>query len=163
MYKENMDTKIIRENLVNQLKGGQAHMTMMEAVKDFPESKMNIIFPNGTYTSWALLEHIRFSQHDILDFLINSQYREPEWPKDYWPNLKKTVTKKEWDNTLQDFYADLKKLEEMAINENIDLTAKVPNGDGQTYIKELLLIADHNAYHIGEFSIMRQTLNTWSR
>ena len=158
-----MDLQIIRQSLVDQLEGGQAHMTIVDAVKNFPESAMNIIFPKGTYSAWALLEHMRFTQHDILDFMINPHYQEPEWPKDYWPYREDTVTKIEWDKTLQDFFADVKQLQRMAMAQNLDLSAKVPNGSGQTYIREFHLAADHNSYHLGEFAIMRQVMNIWKK
>lgn len=158
-----MDQDIIRENIRLLLHGEQAHMTLQEAVKDFPEEKINTIFPNGTYSSWHLLEHIRITQHDILDFMINPHYKEPEWPKDYWPAPDIKANQKTWNKSINEFLTDLKKLEALVMDKKLTITSKVPQGTTQTYIREFLLVADHNAYHIGEFAIMRQTLDTWKK
>ncbi len=158
-----MDVKVIRENIVHLLRGDQAHMPFEEAVKGFPKPAMNTIFPNGTYSAWALIEHMRFTQHDILDFMVNPHYNEPKWPDDYWPSVNDMVTKNEWDKTVEEFIADRKKLQELALDETIDLTAKIPQGTHQTYLREFHLVADHNAYHLGELAIMRQTLNAWKK
>ncbi|HUD44765.1 MAG TPA: DinB family protein [Patescibacteria group bacterium] len=158
-----MDENVVRESILQLLKGGQAHMSFEEAVKEFPQEAMNTIFPNGTYSSWNLLEHIRRTQHDILDFMLNPNYKELEWPKDYWPEAKAKATQKEWDKTIEQYLQDKKELEKLLMDKKINLSTKVPFGDGQTYIREFLLVCDHNAYHIGEFAIMRQTLNTWEK
>lgn len=157
-----MDENIVRQSIVNLLKGAQAYMPFMEVVQDFPENAINAIFPNGTYSSWHLLEHIRITQNDILEFIVNPKYKEKDWPKDYWPEPEKKATKKEWNETIRLFLEDKKKLEEMVMDKKLNLTAKVPNGDRQTYIREFLLVADHTSYHLGEFAIMRQTLATWA-
>lgn len=158
-----MNDKILREHLLNLLRGGNAHMTLEEAVKTYPVSKMNDIFPNGEYSSWHLLEHIRRTQNDILNFIVNPNYKELEWPKDYWPVRNKKATQKDWNKTIELFGKDIKALEKIAEDPRTDLYAKIPWGDGQTILREILLVADHNAYHIGEFSIMRQVMKTWNR
>lgn len=158
-----MDEQIIRDNIVNLLKGGQAYMTFEEAIKDFPLKAMNTLFPNGTYSSWHLLEHIRLTQYDILNFMINQKYKEPKWPQDYWPTPGKEATKKDWDKTIEQFLHDRKQLEHMVMDKKLILTAKVPNGSGQTFVREFFVVADHTSYHLGEFAIMRQTLGTWKK
>lgn len=158
-----MDEKIIRENIKNLLKGGQAHMTLKEAVQDFPVGEINTTFTNGTYSAWHLLEHIMRTQRDILNFIISPNYIELEWPKDYWPSTEEKATTTRWDKTLNEFFTNLKTLEELVMDRKVDLSKKVPNGDGQTYIREFLLVADHNSYHLGEFAIMRQVMNTWKK
>jgi len=155
--------KLIREQLLNLLKGGNAHMTLIEAVKNFPVSKMNVTFPNGEYSSWHLLEHIRRTQSDILNFIVNSNYKELKWPKDYWPQSQEKATQKDWDKTLKLFDKDIKALEKIISDPKTDLYVKIKWGDGQTILREILLVADHNAYHIGEFAIMRQVLKSWNR
>jgi hypothetical protein len=155
--------KLLQEHLLNLLKGGNAHMTLIEAVKNFPASKMNVIFPNGEYSSWHLLEHIRRTQSDILNFIINPNYKELKWPKDYWPQRQEKATQKDWDKTLKLFDKDIKTLEKITSDPKTDLYAKIKWGDGQTILREILLVADHNAYHIGEFAIMRQILKSWNR
>ncbi len=158
-----MNDKALRDHLLKLLKGGNAHMTLEEAVKDHPLSKINAVFPNGEYSSWHLLEHIRRTQNDILNFIINPKYKELEWPKDYWPERDEKATQKDWDKTITSFRKDLKALEKIVANPKTDLFAKIKWGEGQTILREILLVADHSAYHIGEFAIMRQTMNTWKR
>ena len=152
---------LIREHIVKLLQGGEAHMTLLDAIKDFPQAHYNTIFPNGDYSSWHLLEHIRRTQADILDFITNQNYQELEWPDDYWPAKDQSASKKDWNETIKKYTADLEKLQQLASDPKIELSAKIPWGNGQTMIREFLLVADHTAYHVGEFAIMRQVMNTW--
>ena len=156
-----MTDTFLREQVAHFLKGGQAHMTFTDAVKDFPKSHMNDIFPNGEYTFWHLLEHIRFTQKDILNFMIDSGYEEPAWPTDYWPKKDAKATEKDWKFTIADYEKDLMSLITLVQDTKIDLSAKVPKGTGPKYLKELLMVADHTSYHLGEFGIMRQVLKLW--
>lgn len=153
--------KYTRKELVFHLIKGHAHMTFEEAVADFPVKKMNEMFPNGGYTFWHLLEHIRRTQEDILDFIINPNYKEREWPKDYWPGKREKATKKDWDETISAFLKDRRKLQKLVENSKTDLYKKIPHGTGQTIFREIIVIVDHTAYHLGEFAIMRQALNAW--
>src|SRR5664279_1147167 len=153
--------KILREHIVNLLQGGQAYAPFEEIVKGFPEEHINTIFPNGNYSAWHLLEHIRRTQEDILDFMKNPKYIEKEWPKDYWPETHEKATIKDWEKTISGFKADLQELQKMALDPKINLYEKIPHGTGQTNLREFLLVADHNAYHLGEFAIMRQVQKTW--
>ena len=155
--------KILREHLLSLLKGGNAHMTLDDAVKNYPVSGINDIFPNGEYSSWHLLEHIRRTQNDILNFIVNPNYKELNWPKDYWPERNKKATQKDWKQTIELFEKDTKALEKIVSNPKTNLYAKIPWGEGQTILREILLVADHSAYHIGEFAIMRQAMDTWNR
>jgi len=154
---------VIREQLIDLLKSGHAHMALSEAVKDFPEDKMNTLFPHGTYSSWGLLEHIRITQWDILEFILNSQYKEISWPDDYWPPHSKKATKKEWDSSIALFEKDNLALQKLIKNPKTDLYAKIPHGTGQTIFREILVVADHNSYHLGEVAIMRQVMKTWGK
>lgn len=153
----------LREHLIALLKGGNAHMTLIDAVTDFPEIDMNTRFPNGQYTPWDLLEHIRKTQFDILDFISNPKYVERHWPVDYWPKKSENATIKVWQKTMKDFQKDNEALQKIVQNKKTDLFAKIPHGDGQNILREMLLVSDHNAYHIGEFAIMRQVMNTWGK
>ena len=155
--------ELLREQLVVVLHGGETHMTFEEAVKDFPEEAINNVFPHGEYSTWGLLEHLRLTQRDILDFSINPKYKEPKWPDDYWPKKGEKATKAMWDTSVKNFIKDLKELEKLAEDPKTDLYAKIPWGTGQTILREILHVADHNAYHIGELAIMRQTMNTWKK
>jgi hypothetical protein len=157
-----MDTvKITRELLVKLLTQSHAHMGFDEAVKDFPVNKINEIFPGGQYGAWGLLEHIRRTQSDILEFIISSEYMEKEWPKDYWPTPGYKASEIEWQETIKGWHKDMDQLVKLVINPKTDLYAKIPNGTGQNIFQEILLVADHNAYHIGEFAILRQVMKTW--
>jgi len=152
---------LLREQLLHLLNGGNAHMTLDEAVADYPVERMNMVFPNGDYSSWQLLEHLRLSQWGILDFIRNSAYQEREWPQDYWPPQSAQASEADWKGTLASFQRDLQALQALAMDPQIDLQARIPWGTGQTILREILLVADHNAYHIGEFAIMRQVMGTW--
>ena len=152
---------LLREQLLHLLNGGNAHMALEEAVADYPAESMNTVFPNGVYSSWRLLEHIRLSQWDILDFIRNPEYQEREWPKEYWPPQAAQASEADWKETLESFQRDMQALQDIVMDPQIDLHARIPWGTGQTILRELLLVADHNAYHIGEFAIMRQVMGTW--
>lgn len=153
--------QIIRKQLVKFLNGNLAHMTIKEAASDFPLGKINEKFPNGIYTPWHLLEHIRLTQWDILDFCQNPNYQEPQWPQDYWPNESALAAPKQWKETLRLINHDLEVLTKITMNKKTDLYSPIPWGDGQTIFREIIMVVDHNAYHIGEFAIMRQVTKTW--
>ena len=118
--------------------------------------------PDGLpYTPWQLLEHLRRTQNDILDFCRNADYRELEWPADYWPPGSEPPTPAAWDESVAHFRQDRTALQQLAVDPHIDLTATIPHGSGQTYLRELLLVADHSAYHIGELVVVRRLLGVW--
>jgi hypothetical protein len=157
------DEKYIREELIFHLEKGHAHMTVAEAVADFPVSHMNTVFTNGEYTFWHLLEHIRRTQSDILEFIVDPQYKDKKWPDDYWPEKDKKAKKTDWDATISAFFSDLEKLKKLVEDPKTDLTKKFTHGTGQTLMREIIVVTDHNAYHIGEFAIMRQVLGAWDK
>ena len=151
----------LREHLLALLQGGQAHMTFDQAVADFPLDHINHRPPHVPYTPWHLLEHLRRTQRDILDFIRDPHYQEPHWPEDYWPPRDQETDPSGWNETLESFRADLEALEALMRDPGTDLYARIPHGSGQTILREVLLVADHNAYHIGEFAILRQVMQTW--
>lgn len=151
----------LRDELLTLLTPGNAHMPFEEAVVGFPTEHINTLFPNGSYTPWHLLEHLRISQWDILDFIRNPDYQEMAWPKDYWPPQNQQATPEDWSRTIAAFQEDMRALQAIVRNPDTDLLAKIPHGTGQTILREILTVADHNAYHIGEFAIMRQAMGTW--
>lgn len=151
----------LREHLLHLLRGGNAHMAFDQAVADFPMDRINERPPNVLYTPWHLLEHMRIAQWDILDFMRNPDYREMRWPDDYWPAPDATADEAAWKQTLAAFRADLKAVEEIARDPHTDLAATIPHGTGQIILREILLVADHNAYHLGEVAILRQVMGTW--
>jgi uncharacterized damage-inducible protein DinB len=118
--------------------------------------------PDGLpYTPWQLLEHLRRTQRDILEFCRNSDYKELDWPADYWPTESEPPTPGAWDESVTQFRQDRTALQQLAVDPDIDLTATIPHGSGQTYLRELLLVADHSAYHIGELLVVRRLLGAW--
>jgi len=110
---------------------------------------------------WELVEHIRIAQHDILDFTRNRDYQEKEWPKDYWPATPAPTSAAAWDESLAAVRRDREALQQLALDTTIDLTQKIPYGQGQTYLRELLLVADHTAYHVAQLVMVRQALGIW--
>lgn len=153
--------QIIRKQLVKFLNDSLAHMTLNEAVTDFPLGKINEKFPNGTYTPWHLLEHIRLTQRDIVDFCQNPNYKEPQWPQDYWPKESALADPKQWKETINIIRNDLKTLTKITLDKKTNLYTPIPWGNGQTILREIILVIDHNSYHVGEFAIMRQVMNSW--
>jgi hypothetical protein len=118
--------------------------------------------PSGLpYSPWQLLEHIRLTQRDILDFCLNPAYEERHWPDDYWPKGPSPPSARAWDESVAGFRTDREELKRLALNPSVELTGKVPAGQGQTYLRELLLVADHTAYHLGELVVVRRALGAW--
>jgi uncharacterized damage-inducible protein DinB len=118
--------------------------------------------PGGLpYSPWELLEHLRITQHDILDFSRNPQYAELSWPEDYWPQSAAPPDAHAWDVSIAAFRADREALQALADDPEVDLFARIPHGQGQTYLRELLLVADHNAYHVGQLVLVRRLLGAW--
>ena len=108
-----------------------------------------------------MLEHLRLAQWDILDFSVNAKYQAPKWPDDYWPKEKAPADEKAWGKSVRAFKKDLTAMVALVEDEKTDLFAKIPHGDGQTILREALLVADHNAYHIGQLVLMRKMLGAW--
>jgi hypothetical protein len=152
---------ILREQLLAFLRGGQAYAPFNHIVADFPEDAMNTCPPNAPYTPWHLLEHIRRTQNDILEFIRDPKYVSPEWPVGYWPTRDEQADRTRWQETLGLFRKDLADLEAMLQDPATDLTAPIPHAPTYTILREILVVGDHNSYHLGEFSILRQVMNTW--
>jgi len=155
------DTSALRRQLAELLDGLGAHMPFEEAVADFPDEAINLRAPNVDYTPWHLLEHLRLTQADILDYVVNPDYVEAHWPADYWPARDATATRAEFDETIRDFLADKAALRALVVDPQRDLFAVIPGTPGHTLLREVRVDADHNAYHVGEFAIMRQIMGTW--
>ena len=152
---------ILQEQLRGLLQGGHAHMTFDDAIAHFPREHMNTKPPHVPYTPWHLLEHLRITQWDILEFIRNAQHISPAWPTGYWPAQDTQANEAAWEQTISSFRADLTTLQQIVADPAIDLYTPIPHGSGQNVLRELLLVADHNAYHIGEFAILRQVMQTW--
>jgi uncharacterized damage-inducible protein DinB len=154
-----MNDQAVREFVAKLLAWDDAHVGFDAAVADIPEQYRGK--RAGAHSAWELVEHIRIAQYDILDFSRNSNYKEMEWPKDYWPPTPGPASPAAWDESLAAVRRDREALQQMALDTSIDLTQKIPHGEGQTYLRELLLVADHTAYHVGQLVLVRQSLGIW--
>ncbi len=151
--------QVLREELSALLTGGNAHMGFAEAIAGFPIGEINAKVPNGNYRMWHLLEHMRIVQWDILEFVRDPKHVSPEFPHGYWPRPDEKATPAKWKKTVQRFRADMKALEEIVRNPRTDFFGPIPHAKEYSVFREILLAADHNAYHIGEFSSLRGALN----
>lgn len=148
----------LRHWLVWLLRGGDAHAKFDDVVKDFPAGMRGRKPPNAPYGAWQLLEHMRIAQADILEFCVNPRYQAREWPGDYWPKSAEPPEATAWDKSVQAFRADLSRMAKLIEDPGTDLYARIPWGDGQTILREALLVADHNAYHLGALMLLRRLL-----
>ena len=152
-----------RQQLARLLAWEDAHAGFEKAVQRLPAAVRGAAPPGLPYSPWQLLEHIRLTQADILEFCVAARYEEKEWPRDYWPSAAVPPTVSAWDQSIAGFRRDRDAMVALALDEAIDLEAPVPNGTGQTYLRELLLVADHTAYHLGELIVVRRLLGAWPR
>jgi hypothetical protein len=155
----------LRQQLIALLQGGQAHATFDDAIKDFPASLRGNVPPNLPYSAWQLLEHLRIAQRDILNFSAppTGGYHPMRWPQDYWPQSAEPPTSHAWDQTIAAIQSDLKHFLALIENPSADLYKPFRWGDGQNLLREALLIADHNAYHLGEIVLLRRLLGAWPK
>ena len=135
-----------------------AHLDFEAAVADFPPRLRGAKPPGAPHTAWQLLEHMRIAQEDILDFSRNPKYREKKFPDDYWPAGEAPPSEKAWDTSVRQFQSDLKEMLALVADPKNDLFAAIPHGQGQTLLREALLTADHNAYHLGQLVFLRKIL-----
>ncbi len=151
----------LREHLLYLLRGGGAHLHFDQAVADLP-AKLRGMRPAGLpHSPWRLLEHMRICQWDILEFSRNPRHVSPQFPDGYWPQGDAPPEAAAWDRAVAAFRSDLKAMEDLVANPATDLFAKIPHGDGQTILREALLVADHNAYHLGQLVVVRRLLGAW--
>ena len=150
------DQKYLREHLLELLEGQSAHINLESVIKDFPTDKINVRIEHSPHTAWELLEHLRLAQWDILEFSRDAKHRSPKWPEGYWP--KKEGTKNEWKKSVTQILKDLKTMRSFVKDKKMDLYAPFPWGDGQTLLREALLVADHNAYHLGQLVLLKRML-----
>jgi hypothetical protein len=150
----------LREHLANLLRMEGAHIAFREAVKDFP-ARLRGAKPDGTpHSAWQLLEHMRVAQEDILDFSRNPDYKEKKWPDDYWPRQDAPPDDAAWDESVRRFEEDLEEMQALVADAKHDLFEPIPHGQGQTLLREAMLLADHNAYHLGQLVFLRKALET---
>jgi len=148
----------VREQVIKLLSGGQAHLTLDEVIKNLP-AKLRGAKPSGApHTAWQLLEHLRIAQWDILEFSRNPKHVSPSWPEGYWPKTDKPPNEAAWKKSIAAIKNDLSAMQDLVENPKTDLYAKIPHGTGQNILREALLVADHNAYHIGQLMLLRRLL-----
>jgi hypothetical protein len=154
-----MDTqKELRGHLSELLQGNSAHIDPRSAIEDFPVDKINIRVGNSPHTAWELLEHIRIAQLDILEFSRDAKHESPDFPDGYWPKAEGSAG--DWKKSAKQILSDLQAMRDLVTDKGIDLYAKIPHGEGQTILREALLVADHNAYHLGQLVLLKKMLET---
>jgi hypothetical protein len=154
-----MDTdQALREHLLYLLRGGGAHLHLDAALADLPPKLRGARPPGVPHSPWRLLEHMRLAQWDILEFSRNPRHVSPEFDAGYWPKGDAPPDADAWDRSIAQFRADLKAMEELVSNPATELFARIPHGQGQTVLREALLVADHNAYHLGQLVVVRRAL-----
>jgi hypothetical protein len=151
----------LREQLIYLLNGGGAHLDFDAAVAGLPAA-LRGVRPSGLpHTAWEILEHLRIAQSDILEFTRKPKHVSPPWPAGYWPATQAPPDDSAWDKSVKAFRADLASLRRIVKNPKINLHARLAHGTGQTVLREVLLVADHNAYHLGELVLTRRLLGAW--
>jgi hypothetical protein len=155
------DLDVLRRQLVELIDARGAHMPFDAAVADFPATGMNVTVPNGIYTPWHLLEHIRFAQADVLDYIRDRSYLAPTWPDNYWPARDAQATPADFVETIERFRADRDELRQLIVDSTTDLLGPIPGTPGHTIVRQIRIVGAHNAFHLGEFAILRQVMGTW--
>jgi DinB family protein len=151
----------VRQHLIELLDGGGAHAKFDDVIKDVPR-EVRGARPSGLpHSPWMLLEHLRIAQWDILEFSRNKKHESPKWPEGYWPKAAELPGDAAWMKSIQQFRADLKAMQALVADPKTNLFAKIPWGDGQTILREAMLVADHNAYHLGQLVDARRLLGAW--
>lgn len=158
-----MSDQILRTCVLELLAGGQAHLDFETAIADLPEALRGAQPPGLPHTPWRLLEHMRIAQWDILRYALDPGHVSPEFPAGYWPAGDAPPTGAAWDQSVDAFRADLEAVKAMVSDPAIELLAPIPHGDGHTYLREALLVADHNAYHLGQLVAVRRALGNWPK
>lgn len=151
----------LREHLLYLLRGGGAHLDFEAAIADLPVELRGAKVSEMPHTPWRLVEHLRIAQWDILEFSRNAHHVSPPFPEGYWPAGDAPPNDGAWDQSIAGFRADLRAMQELVANPATDLFAPIPHGQGQTILREALLVADHNAYHLGQFVVVRRVLGAW--
>ncbi|MCF0055830.1 DinB family protein [Dyadobacter sp. CY356] len=155
------ERKIIVSELISLIETGNAHVALDETIDNIPAEMRTVIPQNLPYSIWQLLEHIRITQWDIVEFCISADHKSPKWPEEYWPEKTDIVDDSKWKSTLQQIKNDRERFFDLLNNEKTDLYSPLPHGDGQNIFREALLIADHTSYHLGEILVMRRLLKCW--
>lgn len=156
-----MPDRALRDHLLELLRGGSAHATFDDAVAGLPVERRRTRPPGAAHSAWEIVEHLRIAQWDILEFSRNAAHQSPPWPEGYWPAGPEPPDERAWERSLTAFRADLAAMSALVVDPATDLLAPIPHGGGQTILREALLVADHNAYHLGELVVLRRLLGAW--
>ena len=151
----------LRDHLLELLRGRSAHLDFDKAIGGLPPELRGAKASALLHTVWQLLEHLRIAQWDILEFSRNPDHVSPPWPEGYWPATEAPPDAAAWDRSIESFRRDLQAMQDLVADPKTDLYAKIPWGDGQTILREAILAADHNAYHLGQIVSVRQALGAW--
>jgi hypothetical protein len=151
----------LRQQVIYLLKGGGAHVHFEDALDGFPPSLRGTFAKGLPHTAWQLLEHARIAQWDILEFSRNAKHVSPDFPGGYWPKTPAPPNDAEWDKSVKTFLRDLATMVRLVKNPRSDLFRTIPHGDRQTILREALLLADHNSYHLGQLVYLRRALGAW--
>jgi uncharacterized damage-inducible protein DinB len=155
------ESDALSQHLLDLLRGRNAHADFDSVMADFPSRLRGVKPPGAAHTGWQLLEHMRIAQLDILEFSRSAKHKSPAWPDGYWPKTEAPPSAASWNNSLRSFRADLKAMAKLVADKKTDLFARIPHGSGQTILREALLLADHNSYHLGQIVILRRLLGAW--
>lgn len=153
-----MNEEVLRRQLLAQLHGGQAYIPIEKALREFPASLAGRKPQDVSHTPWELLEHMRIAQWDIWQFTVNPDHVTPPWPDEHWPSTASPATDSQWHASVARFLGELDEVKKLAQDPQVDLFAPIPHGTGQTTLREILLVADHNAYHLGQLMLLRRAL-----
>lgn len=151
----------LREHVIDLLDSNHAHLRFDEVIADWPVNQRFRKPPQAPHTPWQLLEHLRICQWDILEFSRNPEHQSPPFPEGYWPKAAQPPDEEAWDRSVAAFRADLQAMQDLVGDDSVDLLAPLPHGSGQTILREALLLADHNAYHVGQLALLRKQLSAW--
>ena len=155
------ESDALRQHLLDLLRGRNAHADFDTSVTDFPSRLRGLKPPGAPHTAWQLLEHMRIAQWDILEFSRSGKHKSPKWPEGYWPDSDAPPNSALWDASVAAFRRDLAEMERLVKDPSKDLFAPIPHGQGQTLLREALLAADHNSYHVGQLILLRRLLGAW--
>jgi DinB superfamily len=155
--------KSLRQLLVKQLDGNEAHASFDDAVKGMPAAQQGTRPKGVEHSPWEELEHLRIAQWDIFEFAMNPKHQSPEFPAGYWPSSPKPPNEKAWEKSVNSFQSDREKFKKFLSDESTDLFAKIPHGDGQTVLRQAVVAIDHNGYHIGQLILLRRLLGVWDK
>ena len=152
------ETVSLRKHLANLLDMKGAHVNLDATLAGFPPELRGVKPPGAPHSAWQLLEHMRLAQEDILDFSRNPKYKDKKFPDDYWPVSEAPPSARAWDKSVAQFEKDLQEMQDLIADTKHDLLAKIPHGTGQTLLREAMLVADHNSYHLGQLMFLRKVL-----